>query len=390
MSTPRIGNLQQGRTPRCWCNGYACWAGEQGRQRLLCLVKFHGLNVDVSWMTSEWWETNITGKFSRLLVVCNVCKYHCNSTIDSFQCGYAFGCFCNGHVPWKSRTGRAQFVQIAVDRNLRIDLSGNTEEWWQENIKDAQSNIIAPCLDCGFITSSMLSHIVNGEHRPGCWCTGGTALWKTEDGWKRMQHVLEELGLDGSKMTWEWWKENIVNANSKLLIICKICDKECTNTSISNLRHGVGCSCRWKTQKKVHTWLQTFSTVQCEKGGCINPDTGYTMPFDFFITTDILKVCIELDGDHHFGWNSFMRKWCKLAAEHDLIKEKWMISQGFSLIRLYQPDVLYDKMDWKGFVNFCMDDIKRGATPRVYTPDIKQYREGLYTELRSLASDITA
>jgi hypothetical protein len=392
LTNPYIHNLNSGFRPGCWCNGRARWSTEQGRLHFLAIIASRGLNVDVSKLTSEWWAEQKPGAFTNIPVRCNVCGYNCLSTISNVTRNSEFGCFCNRGVPWSCEEGRHRFFEIAEERNFRIDLSGNTWEWWQENIHDYHSKIIAPCMDCDYITTSRLNDIVSSRHqRPGCWCTG-SVLWRTRAGWERMQHILTELGLDGSLMSFPWWEEHIHDAQSKLLLKCPTCEAVSDKTVIMSIQQGGGmqCLCRWKTQKKLHEWLQTFSKVEREVGSCRNPQTGYPMPLDYFITTDVLKVCIELDGDHHFGWNPFMRKWCSLMAKHDLIKEKWMISQGFSLIRLYQPDVLYDKMDWKGFVNFCMDDIKRGATPRVYTPDIKQYREGLYTELRSLASETTA
>jgi len=58
------------------------------------------------------------------------------------------------------------------------------------------------------------------------------------------------------------------------------------------------------------------------------------------------KIIIELDGKQHFEqvWN-----W-KLPEEqykNDKFKQECANKNGYSVIRLLQEDVLYDKYDWK-------------------------------------------
>jgi hypothetical protein len=279
-------------------------------------------------------------------------------------------------------------LQFAVERKLKIDLSLITLEWWSTNIKTGVSKIKLPCLVCLYDTSSTIKDIIEG-HGPGCWCNNN-GLWKSKPGWERMQSILDGMELDGSKMTWTWWQQNIKDAHSKLVVKCK-CGIESHNSCLYSVvaGHGITCTCKYATQKKLLKWLQTLGNVQREKQGCKNPETGYTLRFDYFMTIDLpltmmhgIKFAVELDGPHHFGWNPFMKKFCRGTAERDLLKENWMLSQGHSLIRLHQPDVLNDKSDWKQFVLDCLDDIALDGPAKVYTPDIKEYREGLYKELR--------
>ena len=67
------------------------------------------------------------------------------------------------------------------------------------------------------------------------------------------------------------------------------------------------------------------------------------MPFDFVLLEE--KIIVELDGDFHFIQ---VAKW--KTPQHnrsrDIYKRKCANSNGFSIIRLLQPDVFFDKYDW--------------------------------------------
>jgi len=67
------------------------------------------------------------------------------------------------------------------------------------------------------------------------------------------------------------------------------------------------------------------------------------LPFDFVI--EDLKIIIELDGNQHFeqigNWMSPEK-----TQENDLYKMKCANENGFSVIRILQKDVYYDKYDW--------------------------------------------
>ena len=68
------------------------------------------------------------------------------------------------------------------------------------------------------------------------------------------------------------------------------------------------------------------------------------LPFDICIPS--LKIIIELDGNQHFkkigNWKDQQE-----IQEKDRYKMKCAINNGFSIIRLLQEDVLYNRIDWK-------------------------------------------
>jgi very-short-patch-repair endonuclease len=67
------------------------------------------------------------------------------------------------------------------------------------------------------------------------------------------------------------------------------------------------------------------------------------LPFDFILKEE--KIIIELDGPHHFrqvsNWGNFLEN-----QKRDIYKMKCANENGFSVIRILQEDVFFDKYDW--------------------------------------------
>jgi len=76
---------------------------------------------------------------------------------------------------------------------------------------------------------------------------------------------------------------------------------------------------------------------------CKNLKSNRYLPFDFII--EERKIIIELDGKQHFEQ---IGKW--LSPEetriNDLYKMKCANENGFSVIRILQKDIYFNKYDW--------------------------------------------
>jgi hypothetical protein len=87
-----------------------------------------------------------------------------------------------------------------------------------------------------------------------------------------------------------------------------------------------------------------------------------------------LKTMLELDGPQHFTpiW-----KWGdpEQTMTNDVIKMKKAFTNGFSGVRLYQPDVFSDSLDWKGWLSKAFDYIKSSATPIWVFPQNDIYKK---------------
>jgi hypothetical protein len=254
-------------------------------------------------------------------------------------------------------------------------------EWWQANIDGFQSMIYAICKNCEFVcNTSCIGNIVAGNGIP-CMCTGNV-LWTHEARRVQITTSFSETEVDTSEMTPIWWKENILGIRSRLRVICKICNTICTPTiGDYTCRGGIGCTCPNRTEAKLLKWLnEQFEEVGTQAGKCVNPTTERKLPFDFSVN----NTFVELDGDiGHFGLD-FLKQPCEDIPKRDLLKEKWAIGNGFSVIRVYQPHVWYDRVDWQGYLLQSFHALTLDATPRVITQNIPQYTSGIYAQLRTI------
>jgi len=104
--------------------------------------------------------------------------------------------------------------------------------------------------------------------------------------------------------------------------------------------------CVNKTEKKLYEHLlKIYPNIiyRFSADWCKNPITKCYLPFDFILKEQ--KIIIELDGIQHFkqvmNWKSPEEQY-----ENDQYKEKCANKNGYSVIRILQTDVLYDKYDW--------------------------------------------
>jgi very-short-patch-repair endonuclease len=147
-----------------------------------------------------------------------------------------------------------------------------------------------------------------------------------------------------------WSKENKLNpiqvfksSNKKYKFDCNYCNNT-FETCVSDITRDVWCPlCINKTEKKLYEKLkELFPTIrtQFKVDWCMNKKH---LPFDFVI--EERKVIIELDGPQHFKQ---IASW--LSPEEtftiDLYKIDCANKNNFSIIRILQEDVLYDRYDW--------------------------------------------
>ena len=135
------------------------------------------------------------------------------------------------------------------------------------------------------------------------------------------------------------------SSNKKYIFDCD-CGHE-FSTALYNIVNGRWCPlCKNKTEKKLLVWLKstfTHYTIkhQAKFDWCVNEKP---LPFDFLVVE--LKLLIELDGAQHFtqvsNWTS-----PEDTMAGDVKKMQDTIANGFSMIRVLQDDVWFDKNDWE-------------------------------------------
>ena len=160
-----------------------------------------------------------------------------------------------------------------------------------------------------------------------------------------------------------WSKQNELNprdvfksSNKKYTFDCKVCNHE-FNIRLSDANNGKWCpKCVNKTETKLYNALLTlFPNIIFQFKQEWSKNKKY-LPFDFCILE--YNIIIELDGPQHFKnidcWNSNSEE----QNKRDKYKEECANSNNFSIIRIIQEDVLFDKYDWFSLLIKSIEEIK--------------------------------
>ena len=142
-------------------------------------------------------------------------------------------------------------------------------------------------------------------------------------------------------------REVLCGSDMKIQFDCETC-KDSFTTRLANVSNGQWCpNCKHKTERKLYEYLllQNIQTIrQANFDWCKNEETGKHLPFDFVIEDK--RIIIEVDGLQHFEQVSNWRS-PEETQSRDLLKMKLAQENGYTVIRIFQEDVLYDSYDWK-------------------------------------------
>ena len=136
------------------------------------------------------------------------------------------------------------------------------------------------------------------------------------------------------------------STNKKFEFDCDVCNKV-FNCQLSDVTKGIWCSfCVNKTEQILFDKLKgSYITLERQYSveWCKNSKSNRYLPFDFVI--EERKIIIELDGKQHFEQ---IGKWLspEETRKNDLYKMNCANKNGFSIIRILQKDVYYNKYDW--------------------------------------------
>ena len=135
------------------------------------------------------------------------------------------------------------------------------------------------------------------------------------------------------------------NSEARYIFDCPYCNNEYIPT-LSTVANGSWCSCTVnKTETKLYEWLKQNYNLNIEKGKKFEWCKNITyLPFDFYV--DEYKLIVELDGYPHFKQTL---NWTPPDEyqKRDKYKMNCANANGCSVIRIYQPDVWFDKNDWE-------------------------------------------
>lgn len=123
------------------------------------------------------------------------------------------------------------------------------------------------------------------------------------------------------------------------------------------------CSCPHKTERMVCDELHSTGFVVRKEFAPIWCRTGRVNSFPRFdVHLEGMNILVEIDGEQHFE-----DKWKFGCPDErrktDVWKMKKAVENGFSGIRLYQPDVYATRFDWRGMLKAAIAKVGACSTP---------------------------
>lgn len=150
-------------------------------------------------------------------------------------------------------------------------------------------------------------------------------------------------------------------AKTKVILICNK-NKHEFEVEPSHHYDNLGCPlCYNTTEGKMEKELRKIYSEDLKIQFKIKKNKEIkTYPFDFIIKKH--KVIVELDGRQHFENVDFFKQDVKDRQLTDFTKMYWAEKEGYTIIRIYQPDVYLDKYDW---INDLCNNIKHYDNPKL-------------------------
>ena len=183
-----------------------------------------------------------------------------------------------------------------------------------------------------------------------------------------------------------------INKNAKQHFECKC--ENCKNTFKKyayQLSSGSFCSfCKKKTEQKTFEFLKILYIPECKileiireyrKDWC-KGEFNNKLPYDFCIVLEYnnkqFNIIIEVDGEQHFR---DVKKWCNYEMQHirDIYKIKCALENNSHVIRIYQPDIWYDSIDWKTEIQTKINEILHNEIASIYFISNSNIYKDFYT-----------
>ena len=272
----------------------------------------------------------------------------CDHTFDSTLSNVIKGTFC----PYCANSLLCSDDECKTCREKSFVTNDKANFWSDENkvrphqvFKSSHKKYKFDCNDCDHTFEISPADITHGNHFcPFCssqkLCLDDnckTCYNRSFKSFSKSDYWSSDNGIDPRQV--------FKYSTKKYKFDCPYC-KQIYEAQVCNVTNGNWCNCkRNKTETILYEVLQMVtdnSTIRqkkfkwCKRTNCL--------PFDFCIKD--LKLIIELDGIQHFkqvaNWKSPNK-----IQKNDIYKMKCANQHGYSIIRIFQDDVMRNRNNWK-------------------------------------------
>lgn len=117
---------------------------------------------------------------------------------------------------------------------------------------------------------------------------------------------------------------------------------------------------------------------------CINPETGKTLPFDYYLPD--INTLIEVDGEHHERNSYSLYDW-ESTMERDKVKDKYAEEKGIELVRIPAkkwsklPEILFSIISRDRIPTLTLSEVKaipQSTHPERINKDLSKVHNGKY------------
>jgi len=245
---------------------------------------------------------------------------------------------------FKQTFTQEEFIERATE------VHGDNYDYTDVKYINSQTKIIIKCNTCNFVFEQQPNSHLRGSGCDKC----AHSINHENQKLSRDEIIERATKVHGDKF--DYSNMNYINSHTPINIKCNNCNNNFQQLYCNHIRQNKGCpfcDCRI-TEKKIAEFLSAqypnlikeYKEEWCKNKRCL--------PFDFCLPD--INTIIELDGLQHFkqvmNWHSPEEN-----QKKDKYKMKCANENGFSVIRIIQTDVLYDKYDWKEELNKNIEKI---------------------------------
>lgn len=288
---------------------------------------------------------------------CDKCNHIFEIALDKITCGNNWCSYCSNHRLCDNDLCKICYNKSFATHDKSIYWSNKNILIPRQVFKSSNIKFWFNCNKCSHDFDCTLSHISNMKS----WCPycSNTKLCENNDCKECFNKSF--ASHEHSKY---WSTKNDKNINLKKLSICnsKKFWFKCENNHEfeKQISNNTWCpKCKNKTELKLLNWLEvnyTSINTQITFNWC---KIKRKLPYDFIIKD--YNIIIELDGQQHFKQISNWKP-PEETQVYDNYKNKMALENGYTVVRICQEIVLYNKENWE---NQLANAIKKYNNPKL-------------------------